>query len=395
MTRIIFGLLVSVTATFALAAEPVVELDTRTSPGTNTSSRWVSGIKRPNTPIEGEEARLVYVRAPERSRFLAAPAGETTLLPFVTRAPDQTEAGSCLYMSLTGAAELWLARFNPKVPRTPDGPLDLSERWLMNASGDGTYTRGIQRWRVDSVYLFNNLREMPTNEAYRFTKGWYEVDSNGTYVRSSAKSKGAVYDTPYNWIDDRATAGSARVKLPTFSREILFEDPARDSWNVGIAPEELVEKIKAQLRTTKAPVQVIYNHFGYWHAHLIVGYDDGVPTDGCGFVEGSRRFFNGERMKDSDQPPTREELDRMAERKKKYVETARKLNASLASRAACNDKGVFYVRDSIYVDDKQPEYVYDPAGGPQGRGKYSVPIVELEYSFVTHLANHALVIRAK
>jgi hypothetical protein len=298
-------------------------------------------------------------------------------------------------MSLTGAAEIWLARMNPQLPRTADGPLDLSERWLMNASADGRYTQGIQHWRVDSVQLFNNMREMPTNAAYRFTKGWYTVSQSGAYVRSDATAKGAVYDTPYNWIDDRGEAGPERVRLPRFSREILFEDPARDSWNVGVAPESLVEKIKVALRTTHAPVQVIYNHFGYWHAHLIVGYDDDTPTDGCGFVEGTRRFFNGERMKDDPNPPSQEELDRMAERKRKYGPSAQKINASLAKREACNAKGIFYVRDSIYSDEKQPDYVYDASGGTAGRGKYTIPIVELEYSYVTHLANHAVILKAK
>ncbi|MEK7355300.1 MAG: hypothetical protein AAB250_02545 [Bdellovibrionota bacterium] len=379
-------------ATTALATE-ITDLDTRTQDASG-DSRWVSGIKSPNTPAEGTDARRVYVRAPNRSHFLASP-GETTLLPFVLRAPDQTEAGSCLYMSLTGAAEIWLAKLSPQLPRTADGPLDLSERWLMNTAGDGTYNQGIQRWRVDSVYLFNNMKEMATNAAYRFTKGWYEVDSKGHYVRSSSTTAGAKYETLFNWFDDRGLAGAERVKLPVFSREILFEDPAHDSWNVGVAPNTLVEEIKTALRKTKAPVQVIYNHFGYWHANLVVGYDDDKSTDGCGFVEGSRRFFNGERMKDSPTPPTQAELDRMAERKKLYVATAKKINASIASRPPCNPKGIFYVRDSIYVDEAQPDYAYDPSAGAAGLGKYSIPIVELEYSFVTHLANHALVIKAK
>ena len=75
--------------------------------------------------------------------------------------------------------------------------------------------------------------------------------------------------------------------------------------------------------------------------------------------------------------------------------TAKKMNESLASRPACNPKGIFFVRDSIYSDEKQPDYVYDASGGADGVGKYTIPIVELEYSYVTHLANHALVIEVK
>jgi len=332
-----------------------------------SQEHWVAGLKYPNSPAEGTEPVRVWVRAPMPTPSLSpSPNSEKTLVPFVLAAPDQTEAGSCLYMSLTGAVEVLLAHLNPQMPRTADGPLDLSERWVMNASGDSRLTKGIRHWRVDSVQLFNNMKEIPPNSAYRFTKGWYTTDSNGSYVKSNANTKDAIYDTPYNWIDERDQAGPERVKLPTFTRQVLFEDPTDDSWDVGVAPIDLVDQIKTALRTTHSPVQVIYNHYGYWHAHLIVGYDDEAPTDGCSFVEGSRRYFNGERMTDSPEPPTQKELDRMAERKRLYAVTATKMNASLASRGACNPKGIFFVRDSIYVDEKQPDYVYDASGGVDG-----------------------------
>ena len=34
----------------------------------------------------------------------------------------------------------------------------------------------------------------------------------------------------------------------------------------------------------KAPVLVIYNHTGFWHAVTVVGYNDNADNEGCPFV---------------------------------------------------------------------------------------------------------------
>ena len=49
-------------------------------------------------------------------------------------------------------------------------------------------------------------------------------------------------------------------------------------------PEKTVAAIKAALMKNKAPVQIIYNHYGYWHANLIVGFNDNGDNDDCRFV---------------------------------------------------------------------------------------------------------------
>ena len=87
--------------------------------------------------------------------------GFDKLVPFVLPSPNQEGAGSCLYMATTGVAEWWLARLNPTLSRAPDGPLDLSERHLMNlAGGRGNEQEDkadLPNWRTDSIYLFNQV----------------------------------------------------------------------------------------------------------------------------------------------------------------------------------------------------------------------------------------------
>jgi hypothetical protein len=303
-------------------------------------------------------------------------SGFTDLLPYALPAPDQLDAGSCLYMSLTGIAEWWLAKLNPLTPRNSDGPLDLSERWLMNAAGDSRATVGVHEWKTDSVYIFNNIREVALNTAYRFTMGWF-TETNDEYIPSREGIPGAKYGEQYNWIDERTHAGPERVELPKFERTIIFAEKGLTQWDVGVAPDDLVQKIKWALMRNRAPVQVLYNHLGYWHATIILGFDDQKSTEGCKFVEESRAYFK-----------SKEGLS-------KNSHTTEALEDSVKRRGACNPQGVFFVRDSIYGNSSQPEYVYDATNAKRGKGRYSAKFVDLEYAFVTHLANHALQITAK
>lgn len=298
-------------------------------------------------------------------------SGFTDLLPYALPAPDQKDAGTCLYMSLTGLAEWWLAKLNPLVSRASDGPLDLSERWFINSAGDSRNTKGVAEWKTDSIYIFNNIREAALNVAYRFTMGWYK-EVNDDNVVSREGEAGAQYGEQYNWIDERERAGPQRVQLPTFKRDILFTGKDISQWDVGVAPDDLVQRIKWALMRNRAPVQIIYNDFGYWHATLIMGFDDQKDTAGCQFVEKSRAYFKSK------------------EGLKKNRETTKNLEDSVRRRGVCNSKGVFFIRDSIYPDNNQPEYVYDPSDKVRGVGRYSAKFVDLEYNFVTHLANHAI-----
>ncbi len=331
--------------------------------GIPSRATWAASV--PNGP---QLSHIVSASDAPRSGF-------TDLLPYALPAPDQRDAGSCLYMSLTGIAEWWLAKLNPLQSRRSDGPLDLSERWVMNAAGDSRATTGVREWKTDSVYIFNNIREVALNTAYRFTMGWFNV-KDGDYVVAKAGERGAKYGESFNWIDQRDLAGPERVKMPTFKRTVLFAEPGTSQWDVGVAPDDLVQKIKWALMRNRAPVQIIYNDFGYWHATVILGFDDEKSTEGCKFVERSREYYKSKAA--------------LA----KNPQTTIDLEASVQKRGACNANGVFFVRDSIYPDSKQPEYVYDPSDKTRGVGRYSAKLVDIEYSFVTHLANHAIQIMA-
>ena len=156
------------------------------------------------------------------------------------------------------------------------------------------------------------------------------------------------------------------VETPDVERTVVYTDPARDSnsqWNVGLMDESHIEKIKYMLRTRRAPVIVIYNHYLYWHADIIVGYDDSVATSGCPLVESSMDYFD----------------DNGA------TSYTTKIQQHMNDIGDCTDQGIFYVRDSIYEGTiDEPMYTY---GGFDDR--YSQRIIERSYNWVKFLGNHA------
>ncbi len=244
--------------------------------------RIAYGVKWPNSPAEGTRPIETYAELAD-----AKLGGYVELLPFVLPSPDQEDAGSCLFMSLTGIAEWWLARTNPELSRAHDGPIDLSERYLMNLSGQNEDAAQVANWRTDSIFLYNAAGHGVLNREYRFTKGWYVFDAGENPVASNASAAGAEFGATFNWIDQTSTiAPGSFVSLPRFEREVLFADPTSNQWNTGVMPSDIVERVKSKLRSRQAPVNVIYNHFGYWHSVYVVGFDDTMSSNGCKFVEG-------------------------------------------------------------------------------------------------------------
>ncbi|MGZ3683539.1 MAG: hypothetical protein ACXVCI_06780 [Bdellovibrionota bacterium] len=351
----------------------------------------LTGVKFPNHVEEGSEPVTVSVQATEPG---AALPGFSELVPFALRSPDQQEAGSCLYMSLTGIAEWWLARLHPTISRAPDGPIDLSERYMMNIAGLDEDSNGVPNWKTDSIYLYNRAGGAMLNTNYRFTKGWY-ARRNGQVVPATAGATGAAYDTNYNWIDQRPVKAPL-VKLPTFQRTVIYADPASNQWDTGVMPDNIADRIKTALRTNKAPVQVIYNHFGYWHSTVILGYDDNGNNNDCHFVRHFMDYMGkkentlrAQAAKEKD-PGTRDSLLSQANKVGAALTgTLRSFNAG----GGCHP-GVFYVRDSIYADPNGPKYEYDPSN----RGAdspYVKSTVMLEYDWVRTMANHVNQITAQ
>ena len=327
------------------------------------------------------------------------PGGFNELLPFVFASPNQDDAGSCLYMSLTGIAEWWLARLNPTLSREPDGPLDLSERYMMNLAGmNEDDNKIVPNWKTDSIFYLNVYHQSALNSAYRYTKGWYVEDEDGDLSPATEKSPGAKYDTKYNWIDERRKITHGYVTTPHFERDVIFADPASNQWNVGVAPDDIVEKVKEALTNNKAPVHVIYNEEGFWHAVVIVGFNDDLPNDECPFVKSSISLMRTEPQKIREEAQKEQNADKRAAllaRARRYEATFTKLNDAYERKGGCHgSKGVFYVRDSLYGDENGPVYDYDLSR--QGdEAPYSKKVILREYDWLYYLGNHVVQIMVK
>lgn len=348
------------------------------------------GHKWPNSPDEGIDPVPAYAESVDSY------TGFTDLIPYALAAPDQQDAGSCLYMSLTGIAEWWLARLNPGASRAHDGPLDLSERYLMNLAGIEERDNGVKNWKTDSVYLFNKKGGSVLNKNYRFTMGWHVTDSKGNVVAATAKTKGAQYSTSYNWIDASQSVQNGFVSLPKFERDIVFADPDSDQWNVAVMPDTIVDTVKSRLQTRRAPVQVIYNHFGYWHAVNILGFDDSMDTNGCQFVTKFESYMPGEAQKYRDaaeKSTSATERDSLLKKAAKFERIGKKFSDAYHAGGGCNARGMFYVRDSIYPDQNLP-YDYDLRHAGT-EGYYSKTIVVHEYAWLKYMANHVTQIYVK
>lgn len=363
--------------TFALA----IQSDFR---GGDLAEAW----KAPNSPMEGVNRVQSFALLDPGP---GARRGYTELLSYVLPSPNQEEAGSCLYMSLTGIGEWWLARLNPNSHRVSDGDFDLSERYLMNLSGVDEASSPVANWKTDSIFLFAAESEGALrNRDYRFTKGWF-VETEDSYVRATAGTPGAELGTQINWMDERSGVGRVeRVKMPEFQRSVLFADPQSNQWNVGIAPDELVAKMKAALRQNKAPLHVLYNHYGYWHAVMVVGYDDQYVTKDCPFVSGfspSLERQAAEHRANAQRAQNPSEKERLLGLSRKALATAKAARSSFERIGGCSGRGAFYVRDSLYEDPNGAVYDYDPSV-PGMKSKYTRPLVMLEYEWITVLSNH-------
>jgi hypothetical protein len=349
------------------------------------NSHLVEGLKFPNSAMEGDAPVRVTALASEEGKALP---GYTELLPFALRAPDQQEAGSCLYMSLTGIAEWWLARLHPEISRAPDGPIDLSERYMMNLAGLDEASNGVKNWKTDSIYLYNKSGGGMRNVDYRFTKGWFVRDAQGNPVAATSNTHGAVYDTNYNWID-QIPAKPQLVPLPHFERTVIYADPASNQWDTGVMPADIVDRIKTALRTRKAPVQVIYNHFGYWHSTVILGYDDAGDNQSCHFVNHFLTYMEQAaasaraQAAQTTNPALKARLLAKAAKAQAGHDGA---NRAFTAGGGCHP-GVFYVRDSIYGDPQGPMYEYD-LSNRSGDAHYVKSTVMLEYDWVRSMANH-------
>lgn len=321
------------------------------------AAKRVTGLKYPNSVEEGLAPIRTSAWAPDEFELMKA---KSSMLPYVQPSPDQDEAGSCLYMSLTGVAEWWLNKLNP----LPGGVQvqsenDLSERHLMNVTLDSNLNRN---WKTDTLLGLNTRGKLLRNRAYRFAKGWYRENAAGRLVLATPNSADASYGTMVNWINQVSSAPNDQAELPRFERTVIAKDPAGNQWNTAVMPNDIVERVKTALDTNGAPVQVIYNHVGYWHSVIIVGYDDSQSTEGCEMVED---FVNG------------------------GFPNSAKVKRLYNAEGGCAPEGVFLVRDSLYIDESAPTYIYDPSND-EANTPYTKKIIYREYQWLKWLANHVV-----
>ncbi len=341
----------------------------------------VKGVKFPNSVAEGIAPVHSKALSPKNIEDLK---GYNQLLPFVTPSPDQEEAASCMLMSLTGAVELWLHRIN-KAPRfIQDGNLDLSERWWMNVSNFTKYSKDIDYWFSDAALLFNSTPSA-LNRNYRFAKGWL-IETDEDYIPTAPNAAGAVYSTRFNWVSALDKVPGPFIKLPRFDRTVLMRDKNDDPWSIGKAPADIVEQVIAALKKYQAPVQVIYNHEGYWHSVIIVGYDEKMSSYNCKSVREALAYYVAESSY----------AKSLGQEKRSRILAAHRddLATAFQRNGGCNPKGMFYVRDSQYSDPSEELYVYDPSN-PISARPYSKRVILREFDWLRTMANHVNVIHLK
>lgn len=184
------------------------------------------------------------------------PQSHTNLLKYVQEAPDQGDTATCLYMASTGAVELLLNKhYNITYPRTGDIH-DISEVFTINKRASYTGT-----WHQMAVPRFNDGWAIHINELE--FNAWR---ADGSVNRS-------VWSRPGNW--NKLPKMSIKEKFT--SKKLFVRGKNRYSQYV-VQPGD-IELIKKSLVETNSPVLINYNHNRWWHAVLIVGYDDNAKGD--------------------------------------------------------------------------------------------------------------------
>ena len=311
--------------------------------------------------------------------------GYNKLIPYVLPSPYQENAGSCLFMSHTGVIEVLM---NQKLNTNK---IDLSERYLMNLAKDKVASEKVKNWRTDTIFRSNAKLKSYLNKDFRYTKGFYKV-VNGKRVKANEQEQGATYGIKYNWVVDYKNIKANAVKLPNFQREVIFKDKDENQWNINGAPKNIVSLIKTAIRKRNAPVLVIYNHHGFWHANFILGFNDKASSDGCKFVSTFEESMNkraDEIVEEANQAQTSKEKEKLLRKAAKFRKRGKEVNDAYLANGGCRGKGIFYVRDSIYPQESMPFYDYDLER--QGEEKnLNAPIIVREYEWVERLANHAI-----
>ncbi|MBU1238475.1 leucine-rich repeat domain-containing protein [Myxococcota bacterium] len=298
------------------------------------------------------------------------------LEPFIYAAPNQYDAGSCVFMANTGAMEMLLNQHAPSESYAYEGETDLSERYLMNVY-QMTPDPPSRYFITDLPYTYNHNGGSLLNSQYHFSLGYVKEDAQGNRIQAEPDDPDAYLSAYVNWFDDLPEGWQGVLtSTPAIDRTIIFHDPVltqNSIWNVGLMSDDVIDRIKYELRTKNAPVILVYNHFLYWHATVIVGYDDAMEfTSDCPMVTSSVEYFR------------QQSADAYAD----------KIETRMAEQGGCSLRGGFYVRDSIYEGTRE-EPMYQYSANPLVVDNYSQRIVTHSYNWAKYLGNHAYTVHRR
>lgn len=350
---------------------------------------YLKGLKYAENPeIEGEAPGISKAMRPNP---LSYAGGMNKLLSYVMPSPYQDNAGSCLFMSHTAVAEWWLSKLGR------GQKIDLSERYFMNLSKAGIGDELIGDWRTDTIYRLNSTTQMMRNSDFPFMKAWYSYDQNGDRIFTTPNADGAYYGPGANWIIGLDHLSGAPIPMPHFSRTVLHADTEGNQWAINSTPDDIVARMKEWFDKNEAPLIVIYNHHAFWHAVMVVGYNDQASSENCEFTTSftdtmleKAKESREEAQKTTDPDEKRRLLSKASRDERRGLE----VREELSKRGGCRGKGVFYVRDSLYPDKNLPLYDYDPT--QVGEEEHLVaPIILREYEWAERLANHVIGITAQ
>jgi hypothetical protein len=287
--------------------------------------------------------------------------------PYTLASPNQFDAGSCLFMATAGTMEILLNQHADPDAIEYKGDTDLSERFLMNAY-EYVPNATFDWFFTDLGYSYNAIGGSMLDRDYPFIADYIKDTYNGVQL-STPNDPDAYFSCYANWIDQLPADWQDQLTpTPDMERTVIYVDPKRDSnsqWRVGLMDHDHVAAIKHELRTKRAPVIIVYNHFLYWHADIIVGYNDTADSGGCPLVNQSLTYY-GQQGANS------------------YVNT---IEDHMDELGGCVDHGIFYVRDSIYDGDNEPMYSYSDSYN--FTEPMSERLIERTYNWVLYLSNHA------
>lgn len=190
------------------------------------------------------------------SAYANLPAKYTELLTYMQPAPDQGKTNTCLYVATTGAVELLLnKKYDVRNP-VVGGRFDISERFALSMREAYSYTT----WHTYVLPRFNfgwfiHVNDLPFN-AYNS-----EGENNPT-VWQIPKD---FYHLPRRPLTEKFEFQKLFIRGDRYDRYVLHDED--------------IATVKKALVETQSPVLINYNDEGWWHAVLIVGYDDTVKGD--------------------------------------------------------------------------------------------------------------------